>query len=127
MMYKGILLPMFCLNNVVSQFTTKYHIYMNRSIPSPMPTYSLAGGAFSVSTGNQSQAIPNHSSNQAKSTSEYGNTTGATTCSGISCSKDLVTVNKMNFVASSVLAKDSARKIDFDFTTHTTFPVLKFV
>merc|ERR1712141_455757 len=38
------------------------------SIPSPMPTYSLAGGAFPVSTGNQLQAIPNHSSNQAKST-----------------------------------------------------------
>ena len=99
---------------------------MYRSIPSPTPTYSLAGGSFSGSTGNQSQAITHHASNQAKS-SEYGNTTGVTTCSGISCSKDLVTVNKMNYVASSVLAKDSARKIDFDFTTHTTFPVLKFV
>ena len=123
------MLPMFCPIEIeeCSSIHYKIHIYMYRSIPSPAPTYSLAGGSFSVSMGNQSQAIPHHPSNQAKSPSEYGNTTGVTTCSGISCSKDLVTVNKMNYVASSVLAKDSARKIDFDFTTHTTFPVLKFV
>ena len=47
--------------------------------------------------------------------------------SGSGFGKDLVTVNKINLVASSVLAKDSSRKIDFDFGTHITFPVLKFV
>jgi len=58
---------------------------------------------------------------------EGGITSCSGTNSGIVCSKDLATVNKINLVASSVLAKDSSRKVDFDFGTHITFPVLKFV
>ena len=39
----------------------------------------------------------------------------------------LVSITKKNLVASSVLAKDSSRKIDFDFESHKTFPVIKLV
>ena len=38
----------------------------------------------------------------------------------------LITINKMNLVASSVLSKDSSRRIEFDFKTHATFPIVKF-
>ena len=74
-----------------------------------MPSYALAGGSSSapsyLSEGGQAPA----------------------SSSGSGCGKELVTVNKINLVASSVLAKDSTRKVDFDFGTHITFPVLKFV
>eukprot|EP00096_Caligus_rogercresseyi_P014492 TRINITY_DN7000_c0_g1_i1.p1 TRINITY_DN7000_c0_g1~~TRINITY_DN7000_c0_g1_i1.p1 ORF type:complete len:696 (+),score=177.29 TRINITY_DN7000_c0_g1_i1:47-2134(+) len=39
----------------------------------------------------------------------------------------LVSVAKNNFVVSSILSKDSKRKIDFDFSLHKSFPVVKFV
>ena len=39
----------------------------------------------------------------------------------------LVSITKKNLVASSVLAKDSSRKIDFDFESHKIFPVIKLV
>lgn len=39
----------------------------------------------------------------------------------------LVSITKKNLVASSVLAKDASRKIEFDFESHHTFPVVKFV
>lgn len=38
----------------------------------------------------------------------------------------LITINKMNLVASSVLSKDSTRRLEFDFKTHSTFPIVKF-
>ena len=38
----------------------------------------------------------------------------------------LITINKMNLVASSVLSKDSTRRLEFDFKTHATFPIVKF-
>lgn len=38
----------------------------------------------------------------------------------------LITINKTNFVVASVLARDSKRKIDFDFT-HQNFPTAKLV
>ena len=40
--------------------------------------------------------------------------------------KTLITINKMNLVASSVLSKDSTRRLEFDFKTHATFPIVKF-
>ena len=39
----------------------------------------------------------------------------------------LVAITKKNLVASSVLSKDATRKVDFDFESHKTFPVIKFV
>ena len=39
----------------------------------------------------------------------------------------IVSITKKNMVASSVLAKDSTRKVEFEFETHQTFPVAKFV
>lgn len=39
----------------------------------------------------------------------------------------LIAVNKNNLVASSVLSKDSSRKVDFDFSMNNTFPTVKFV
>ena len=39
----------------------------------------------------------------------------------------LITINKTNLVASSVLSKDASRGVEFDFKTHATFPLLKFV
>ena len=38
----------------------------------------------------------------------------------------LVGITKKNLVASSVLSKDSTRKVEFEFETHQTFPVIKF-
>ena len=38
----------------------------------------------------------------------------------------LVAITKKNLVASSVLSKDSSRKVEFEFETHQTFPVIKF-
>ena len=38
----------------------------------------------------------------------------------------LITINKTNLVASSVLSKDSTRRLEFDFKTHATFPIVKF-
>ena len=63
----------------------------------------------------------------SRGASDSGTITNIGCQSGSGCSKDLVTVNKINLVASSVLAKDSSRKVDFDFGTHITFPILKFV
>ncbi len=37
----------------------------------------------------------------------------------------LIAVTKKNFVASAILAKDSGRKVEFEFETHQTFPVIK--
>ena len=71
------------------------------------------------------QSSSNTAQNQLKSINEGGLITGA--ANGINSSKDLITVNKINLVASSVLAKDSSRKVEFEFGTHITFPVLKFV
>ena len=39
----------------------------------------------------------------------------------------LVAITKKNLVASSVLSKDASRKVDFDFESHKTFPVVKLV
>ena len=39
----------------------------------------------------------------------------------------IVGITKKNMVASSVLSKDSSRKVEFEFETHKTFPVAKFV
>ena len=39
----------------------------------------------------------------------------------------LVAITKKNLVASSVLSKDVSRKVDFDFESHKTFPVVKLV
>ena len=39
----------------------------------------------------------------------------------------LVAITKNNLVASSVLSKDASRKVDFDFESHKTFPVVKLV
>ena len=39
----------------------------------------------------------------------------------------IVSVTKKNLVASSVLSKDSSRKVEFEFEAHRTFPVVKFV
>lgn len=40
---------------------------------------------------------------------------------------NLITVNKTNFVVASVLARDSYRDIDFDFSLHQNFPTAKLV
>jgi len=40
---------------------------------------------------------------------------------------NLITVNKTNFVVASVLARDSNREIDFDFSLHQNFPTIKLV
>ena len=37
----------------------------------------------------------------------------------------LITINKNNFVAASVLARDKSRGIDFDFSLHMNFPTVK--
>ena len=37
----------------------------------------------------------------------------------------LITINKNNFVAASVLARDKSRGIDFDFSLHINFPTVK--
>jgi hypothetical protein len=37
----------------------------------------------------------------------------------------LISVNKINFVAASVLYKDPTRKVEFDFSAHATFPSVK--
>ena len=37
----------------------------------------------------------------------------------------LITINKTNFVAASVLARDKSRGIDFDFSLHLNFPTVK--
>ena len=39
----------------------------------------------------------------------------------------LITINKTNFVAASVLARDTSREIDFDFNLHQNFPIVKLV
>ena len=39
----------------------------------------------------------------------------------------IVSITKKNLVASSVLSKDSSRKVEFEFEAHRTFPVMKFV
>jgi hypothetical protein len=40
--------------------------------------------------------------------------------------QNLITINKTNFVVSSVLAKDSKdREITFHFSLHQNFPLLK--
>ena len=39
----------------------------------------------------------------------------------------LITINKTNFVVASVLARDSKRNIDFDFSLHQNFPTAKLV
>ena len=39
----------------------------------------------------------------------------------------IVGITKKNMVASSVLSKDPSRKVEFEFDTHKTFPVAKFV
>ncbi len=40
----------------------------------------------------------------------------------------LVSVCKVNFVASSVLARDPAgRSVDFDFAPHSTFPSVRII
>jgi len=39
----------------------------------------------------------------------------------------IVAITKKNLVASSVLAKDSSRRVEFDFEAHKAFPVVKFV
>jgi len=39
----------------------------------------------------------------------------------------IVSIAKKNLVACSVLSKDSARKVEFEFEAHITFPVIKFV
>ena len=89
-----------------------------------MPSYGLASGSSSApSYLPTSAATTQHPPN--KLINEGGQL--PTSSSGSGCGKDLVTVNKINLVASSVLAKDSSRKVDFDFGTHITFPVLKFV
>lgn len=38
---------------------------------------------------------------------------------------NLITINKTNFVAASVLARDKSRPIDFDFSLHLNFPTVK--
>ena len=40
---------------------------------------------------------------------------------------NLITINKTNFVVASVLARDSKRDIDFDFSLHRNFPTAKLV
>jgi len=40
---------------------------------------------------------------------------------------NLITINKTNFVVASVLARDSKREIDFDFSLHQNFPTIKLV
>jgi len=40
---------------------------------------------------------------------------------------NLITINKTNFVVTSVLARDSSREIDFDFSLHQNFPTIKLV
>jgi len=40
---------------------------------------------------------------------------------------NLITINKTNFVVASVLARDSKRKIDFEFSLHQNFPTVKLV
>jgi len=40
---------------------------------------------------------------------------------------NLITINKTNFVVASVLARDSNRDIDFDFSLHQNFPTVKLV
>merc|ERR1719422_112080 len=40
---------------------------------------------------------------------------------------NLITINKTNFVVTSVLARDSKREIDFDFSLHQNFPTIKLV
>jgi len=40
---------------------------------------------------------------------------------------NLITINKTNFVVASVLARDSNREIDFDFSLHQNFPTVKLV
>jgi len=40
---------------------------------------------------------------------------------------NLITINKTNFVVASVLARDSNREIDFDFSLHQNFPTIKLV
>ena len=39
----------------------------------------------------------------------------------------IISVTKKNLVASSVLSKDSSRKVEVEFDAHKTFPVIKFV
>lgn len=39
----------------------------------------------------------------------------------------LIGVCKKNFVVASILAKDSSRKVDFDFGSNSTFPTVTFV
>ena len=39
----------------------------------------------------------------------------------------LITINKTNFVAASVLARDTSRDIDFDFSLSPNFPIVKLI
>ena len=89
-----------------------------------MPSFPLAGGSSSSSS-----YLPTSATTTQHQPSKLFNEGGQVpaSSSGSGCGKELVTVNKINLVASSVLAKDSTRKVDFDFGTHITFPVLKFV
>merc|ERR1712150_430363 len=96
------------------------------SIPSPTPSYAFAGGPNSLSTASHQQA-PSNLAPQFRGPSDSGSISSIGCLNGSGSSKDLVTVNKINLVASSVLAKDSSRKVEFDFGTHITFPILKFV
>ena len=88
-----------------------------------MPSYALAGGSLASSYLPTSATTTQHQPSKLL----YEGVQVPASSSGSVCGKDLVTVNKINLVASSVLAKDSSRKVDFDFGTHITFPVLKFV
>ena len=40
---------------------------------------------------------------------------------------NLITINKTNFVAASVLTRDVSREIDFDFSLSQNFPIVKLV
>jgi len=40
---------------------------------------------------------------------------------------NLITINKTNFVVASVLARDSKRDLDFEFSMHQNFPTVKLV
>ena len=40
---------------------------------------------------------------------------------------NLITINKTNFVVASVLARDSKRDLDFEFSMHQSFPTVKLV
>ena len=40
---------------------------------------------------------------------------------------NLITINKTNFVAASVLTRDVTRDIDFDFSLNQNFPIVKLV